>query len=636
MNENHKSSPRWGYLPFILTGLAVVAIAVATVIEDIHVSETARRLIYGALWFKLLWAAIALTGAYWLYVRRLWRRLPVFLLHLSLIIILLGALMTSLTGKKGTIHLRQGIPAKEYINSEWHSVEKLPFYVRLDSFTIAYYAGTEAPQDYISQVTMEDRSYTISMNHIAKLRGYRFFQSSYDDDMQGTVLSLNYDPFGTPVTYLGYGLLGLSMMWVLLASRKRLFVLALIAGFSFSAKAVPAVPAEKAAAMEREQVVWNGRIAPMGTMAQELLLKLYGKRSYHGLSATQVVSSMLLEPRAWSEEPIIKVKRGVYKRLSDYVDYSGDVPRLQNMEQDPKTDEKVGLILMLMQGTLVKAPSADAVPLSEKRVSAELVYNHIDWTLWAMIGCFLLAILAGVRELVRAKAAASNSSAEAFGMLQDPGKGDSAGRATVPFDIYVPLLLILLFLVAGWCMRWYISGFIPLSNGFETMYFVAMCLLAVPLFVRRTLFISVFSAAFVLLVSHLGEVNPRITPLMPVLHSPWLSAHVSIIMMSYALLVLSIVERRLLRLAVFFLAAGIFLGAIWANVSWGTYWSWDPKESWALVTLLVYSVPLHGESLPWFRSTRNYRIYSLMALCCLLMTYFGVNYLLGGMHSYAN
>ena len=145
-----------------------------------------------------------------------------------------------------------------------------------------------------------------------------------------------------------------------------------------------------------------------------------------------------------------------------------------------------------------------------------------------------------------------------------------------------------------------------------------------------------FAAAFVLLVSHLGEVNPRITPLMPVLHSPWLSAHVSIIMMSYALLVLSIVERRLLRLAVFFLAAGIFLGAIWANVSWGTYWSWDPKESWALITLLVYSVPLHSESLPWFRSTRNYRIYSLLALCCLLMTYFGVNYLLGGMHSYAN
>ena len=558
------------------------------------------------------------------------------MLHLSFIIILLGALMTSLTGEKGTIHLRQGIPAKEYINSEWHSVEKLPFYVRLDSFKIAYYPGTEAPQDYISQVTMEDQSYTISMNHIARLKGYRFFQSSFDEDMLGSVLSLNYDPFGTPVTYLGYALLGLSMMWVLLASRKRLLMVALLVGFSFSVKALPVVPVEKAAAMEREQVVWNGRIAPMGTMAQELLLKLYGKRSYHGLNATQVVSSMLLEPRAWSEEPIIKVKRGSYKTLSDFVDYTGDVPRLQNMGKDPKTDEKVGLILMLMQGTLVKTPSADAAPLSEKRVSAELLYNHVDWTLWAMIACFLLAILAGMREQVRPKDPASNICAKAFKILLDPGCGDSTPRSSLALGLYVPLLLVLLFLLAGWCLRWYISGFIPLSNGFETMYFVAMCLLAVPFFARRTLFISVFSAAFVLLVSHLGEVNPRMTPLMPVLHSPWLSAHVSIIMMSYALLVLSIVERRLLRLAVFFLAAGIFLGAIWANVSWGTYWSWDPKESWALITLLVYSVPLHSESLPWFRSMRNYRIYSLMALCCLLMTYFGVNYLLGGMHSYAN
>ena len=123
---------------------------------------------------------------------------------------------------------------------------------------------------------------------------------------------------------------------------------------------------------------------------------------------------------------------------------------------------------------------------------------------------------------------------------------------------------------------------------------------------------------------------------MPVLHSPWLSAHVSVIMLSYAMLMLSIVDRRMLRAAVCLLAAGIFLGAVWANVSWGSYWSWDPKETWALITLLVYSAPLHAQSLPWFRSQRNYRIYSLVALACLAMTYWGVNYLLGGMHSYAS
>ena len=614
--QNHKPSPRLAYLPFILTSVAVVSIAAATVIEDIHGCETARRLIYGSLWFKLLWASIAVSGTYWLYVRRLWRRLPVFLFHVSLVVILLGALLTSFTGKKGTLHLRQGIPVKEYVNSEWHSVERLPFYVRLDSFQIAYYPGTEAPQDYISQVTMEDQSYTISMNHIAKLRGYRFFQSSFDEDMQGSVLTLNYDPFGTPLTYLGYALLGLSMMWVLQASRKRLLTAVLLAGYAFSSQAVPVVPAEKATQMEREQVVWNGRIAPMGTMTQELLLKLYGKRSYHGLSATQVVGSMLMEPRAWSDEPLIKVKRGTYRKLSDFVDYSGDVPRLQNIGQDSKIDEKVGLILMLMQGTLVKTLPAEAMPLSQQRVSAELFYNHIDWTLWAMMACFLLAALYGIGRMVQKHKAPS-----AKHTILSPA---------------IPYLLVLIFLLTGWCLRWYVSGHIPLSNGYETMYFAAACLLAVPLFVRRTLFTSSLSAAFVLLVAHMGEASPHITSLMPVLHSPWLSAHVSVVMMSYALLVLSIVERSLLRLAVFLLAAGIFLGAVWANVSWGTYWSWDPKESWALITMLVYSVPLHSQSLPWFRSTRNYRIYSVAALCCLLMTYFGVNYLLGGMHSYAN
>ncbi|MBR4643646.1 MAG: cytochrome c biogenesis protein CcsA [Bacteroidaceae bacterium] len=125
------------------------------------------------------------------------------------------------------------------------------------------------------------------------------------------------------------------------------------------------------------------------------------------------------------------------------------------------------------------------------------------------------------------------------------------------------------------------------------------------------------------------------SPLVPILRSPYLVVHVGTIMLSYILLVVSIARRDVLRPAVFLLATGIFLGAVWANVSWGTYWSWDPKESWALITLLVYSIPLHNKSLPWFNSIRNYRIYSILAFACLLMTYFGVNFLLGGMHSYA-
>ena len=84
-----------------------------------------------------------------------------------------------------------------------------------------------------------------------------------------------------------------------------------------------------------------------------------------------------------------------------------------------------------------------------------------------------------------------------------------------------------------------------------------------------------------------------------------------------------------------YLCNGIFLGAVWANVSWGNYWSWDPKESWALITLLVYAVPLHKASIGLFRQPRAYHIYIIAAFLAVLITYFGVNFLLGGMHSYA-
>ena len=164
-------------------------------------------------------------------------------------------------------------------------------------------------------------------------------------------------------------------------------------------------------------------------------------------------------------------------------------------------------------------------------------------------------------------------------------------------------------------------------------------------------------SGFALLVSYLGQMNPQITPLMPVLVSPWLSIHVSLIMMSYALLAfimlngilalcyrrqserveqLTILSRLLLYPAVFFLGAGIFLGAVWANVSWGRYWAWDPKEVWALITFLVYGAAFHSQSLPMFRKPLFFHIYMVVAFLTVLMTYFGVNYVLGGMHSYAN
>ena len=221
------------------------------------------------------------------------------------------------------------------------------------------------------------------------------------------------------------------------------------------------------------------------------------------------------------------------------------------------------------------------------------------------------------------------------------------------FFSYVSLLLGL---------RWWLNGHIPVSNGHETMLFMAwVLLLMISLLWRKFPVVMAFGslmASFCVLVSVLAGSNSQITPLMPVLQSPLLSVHVMTVMCAYALFALHVllgiqalqqmrqkkkedVERTtalsqlLLYPAVFLLAIGIFLGAVWANVSWGNYWSWDPKESWALITLMVYAVPLHKASVSIFRRPIFYHIYMVSAFLFVIITYFGVNYLLGGMHSYA-
>jgi len=159
--------------------------------------------------------------------------------------------------------------------------------------------------------------------------------------------------------------------------------------------------------------------------------------------------------------------------------------------------------------------------------------------------------------------------------------------------------------------------------------------------------------------------NPQITPLVPVLTSPLLTIHVAILMMAYALagfmmmnslIVLFIilfarkestshtieyVERLKLLSELFLypctllLGVGIFIGAVWANISWGRYWGWDPKEVWALISFIIYGLSFHRIPLKWFKSTFFFHSYLLFAFSSILMTYFGVNFFLGGMHSYA-
>jgi cytochrome c-type biogenesis protein CcsB len=219
-------------------------------------------------------------------------------------------------------------------------------------------------------------------------------------------------------------------------------------------------------------------------------------------------------------------------------------------------------------------------------------------------------------------------------------------------------------------LRWYISGHAPMSNGYESMIFVSwVTLLAGLIFVKRSryaLALTAILAALSLLVAGMSNMNPEITNLVPVLKSPWLTIHVAVIMAGYGFLGLASI-MGLLNVAVFasltpsnkkgleevirqvtqvnhltmivglyFMTAGVFLGGVWANESWGRYWGWDPKETWALITVLVYAFVAHMHRIPGLRGNFAFNLASFISYSSVMMTYFGVNYFLGGMHSYAS
>lgn len=216
-----------GYISFFLLFILVVVMARATWVEHKHGSDIAFRMIYQAPWFNLLWVWAAVTGGYYILKTGLYRRLPVFLLHVSLIVILTGALFTRLHGKTGMIHLKKDTENKVFNCDELRAGLEMPFSLCLRSFRIEYYPGTSSPSNYISIVEVKDHeeksvfTQQISMNNILKYKGYRFYQSSFDDDMTGSVLSVNNDPVGTPVTYAGYYLLFGCMIWILFDRRGR-------------------------------------------------------------------------------------------------------------------------------------------------------------------------------------------------------------------------------------------------------------------------------------------------------------------------------------------------------------------------------------------------------------------------------
>jgi cytochrome c-type biogenesis protein CcsB len=287
---------------------------------------------------------------------------------------------------------------------------------------------------------------------------------------------------------------------------------------------------------------------------------------------------------------------------------------------------------------------------SVNKVKAEIFYNHSNvfevlWPLYFIVG-FILLILSFIKIL--------------------------KPKFEMKKITYASLGLLGLFFVAhtaGLALRWYISGHAPWSNGFESMTYIAWAtVLAGFIFSKQspiTLASTSILAGLILFVAHLSWMNPQITNLVPVLNSYWLSIHVSMITASYGFLglgallgfitlllyvfvnknneyqisrsiqELNAINEMSLLIGLILLTVGNFLGGVWANESWGRYWGWDPKETWALVTILVYAVVVHLRFIKAIYNQFNYSVISLLAFTSVLMTYFGVNYYLAGMHSYA-
>jgi cytochrome c-type biogenesis protein CcsB len=222
--------------------------------------------------------------------------------------------------------------------------------------------------------------------------------------------------------------------------------------------------------------------------------------------------------------------------------------------------------------------------------------------------------------------------------------------------------------IIGMGMRWYVAGHAPWSNAYESIVFIAGATVVAGLFLAKnspfTLGATTFLAGVTMAVAHMNFVNPEITNLVPVLKSYWLMIHVATIisgdgflglgsMLSLLILILftvrgekypnidksikeltAIAEMSLI-VGLFLLTVGNFLGGVWANESWGRYWGWDSKETWAAVTILVYAGVLHLRFIPKMNTPFIFNVASLWAYSTVIMTYFGVNYYLSGLHSYA-
>ena len=758
-------------LMYVLAGLYALILAAATFVENSYGPAAAREHFYYAPWFILLQLlqavnllAMFLQGSYF---KRISKGSLIF--HGAFVFIWLGAAVTHYVGVTGIMHIREGETVSSMMRDEGAGMgnASLPFSVTLDDFRLQRYPGSHSPMSYESDLVIKKGDEapvqaTVRMNKVIDIDGYRLFQSSFDPDEQGTILSVSYDRPGMQLTYIGYFLLFAGFVLTLFSKKSRfgrlrrelgemkknmpycvLFLLALsgVAGGQTVHAQQPCVSSQHAGKFGSLVVLNpNGRLEPVNSYTSAILRKLYGADKLNGINSDQFFLNLLSFPDEWGAYPFIKVdnkellqrfgRSGKYIAWEDVFDSEGNYiltdevndiyakPASERKRMDSdllKLDESVNIVYRIMQHQLLPLfpdendaqgkwysagdelnvfqgkdslfvskimdwyiyelgngvrsgnwEEADKIvgmmnifqqaksktpAIDNQRVKAELLYNQLNLFFWCrlaylILGGILLFIACG--EII----------------------ADFKWGKKVCGILIALLVIAFLAHTSGLLLRWYISGRAPWANAYESMICTSWMLVGGGLlFARRFRILPALAGllgGIMLFVAGLNHLNPEITPLVPVLQSYWLMSHVAIIMIGYVFFALcaltglfnlilmsllsatnrvklqfrirefTLLNEMAMILGLFFMTAGTFLGAIWANVSWGRYWGWDPKETWALISIVVYALVLHIRFIPLLKgkTTWCFNLLSVVAILSVIMTWFGVNYYLSGLHSY--
>lgn len=655
--------------------------------------------------------------------------------------------------------------------------------------------------------TDETFDFRIFMNHILDHKGYKFFQSSYDlsGEREQTHLSVNHDWWGTFITYLGYSLLYTGLICMLFAKNTRfdslknalkkirkkkamlsLVITLLISSFSIAQEAdhdhsdpnhthtttttqtkqqnttphkvsritdqqIDSLLKANLVALEHAEdfnklVIQDagGRMKPAHTFASELVRKVAQTESLHDMQPSQVLLSIMENPRLWYEVPAVYLEKGnlkireqlgladtvKYARLSDFFSIRGEYKiksqideaqkkKVQNkFEQDLiKIDRRIGLLYNAIGGGIFKIYP---IPNDEnnKWVShPEIANSKILKTKDSLYVPKLLPLYMQLLQTAKRSGDYSKANKILDGIKNYQKK---YGAEVYPADRKIDLeiaynkynvfsklvkyyglasLLLIGFVLAqifsskkwvnyvvkvligltiglfilhtlGLISRWYISGNAPWSNAYESIIYVGWATMAFGFFLGRksalTIAATTFVTSIILFTASLNWLDPEIANLQPVLNSWWLLVHVSIIVASYGPLTLgmilgifalflilftnkknkkkmdinlkeiTIINEMAVVVGLVMLTVGNFLGGMWANESWGRYWGWDPKETWALISIMIYAFVLHMRLIPGLRGKYTFNLWTIIAYASIMMTYFGVNFYLSGLHSYAS